>query len=145
MHLCCSCLNAYVRVCVFSLCTLNSMLFALLKETCAVVFGCMLSMAVSALAQNSANVLQGRLNHLCPFWSQMKMSLSGEGNCVRSYRSQMAPGVTNEIGLGVKLNRTGVDMLLLLLQESPQVSQGQVNGQSLHWGASSSRYLNCES
>ncbi|KAK7100471.1 laminin subunit alpha-2-like isoform X2 [Littorina saxatilis] len=52
--------------------------------------------------------------------NSMKMSLSGEGNCVRSYRSQLSPGVSNEIRMGVKLNRTGVDMLLLLLQESPQ-------------------------
>ena len=59
----------------------------------------------------------------------MKLSLSGEGNCARSYRSQMGPGVTNQIGLGFKPSRSGVDMLVLLLQEAPQVSHRQVHGQ----------------
>ncbi|KAL8600730.1 hypothetical protein ACOMHN_057318 [Nucella lapillus] len=52
--------------------------------------------------------------------NSMKLSLSGEGNCVRSYRSELGPGVTNEVRLAVKLNRTNVDMLLLLLQQSPE-------------------------
>jgi hypothetical protein len=52
----------------------------------------------------------------------MKMSLSGEGSCSRSYRSQLAPGVTNEVSLAVKLNATGRDMLVLMLQESGKVS-----------------------
>lgn len=59
---------------------------------------------------------------VCLTMFQMKMSLSGDGNCVRSYRSQLAPGVTNEVTMGVQVNRSNVDMLLLLLQESPQVS-----------------------
>lgn len=63
----------------------------------------------------------------------MKMSLSGEGDCVRSYRSQLSPGVTNEVSMGVKLNRTNVDMLLLLLQESAQVSRILMKGQVLNY------------
>lgn len=52
--------------------------------------------------------------------NSMKLSLSGEGNCARSYRSQLAPSVTNDVQLGVKLNSSGKNMLLLLLLESPK-------------------------
>ncbi|XP_076462895.1 laminin subunit alpha-2-like isoform X2 [Babylonia areolata] len=69
---------------------------------------------------NKIRDLRRKIDEARNITNSMKMSLSGEGKCARSYRSELGPGVTNEIRLAFKVNRTGVDMLLLLLQESSQ-------------------------
>ncbi|CAG5119886.1 unnamed protein product, partial [Candidula unifasciata] len=52
--------------------------------------------------------------------NDMKMSLQADGQCYRSYRSPLQPSSTNEIRFSFTLNHSVSDMLILLLQQSPQ-------------------------
>ncbi|XP_064605903.1 laminin subunit alpha-2-like [Liolophura sinensis] len=51
--------------------------------------------------------------------NNVKASLSASGSCVRSYRAPDHAGTTNTISFNFHTNSTGQDMLLLLVQNSP--------------------------
>ncbi|KAH9488089.1 Laminin subunit alpha-2 [Bulinus truncatus] len=68
----------------------------------------------------SLNGLREKINNARSIVNRMKMSLLADGKCVRSYRSPLKPSSTNEISFGFNLTKTVSDMLLVLLQESPE-------------------------
>ncbi|XP_071118715.1 laminin subunit alpha-2-like [Haliotis cracherodii] len=78
----------------------------------------------SQMLQNNVSrnilLLQERIRLARELANNMKLSMKGDGRCVRSYRSISQPGATNDISFGFKLNKTQDSMLLVLIQKSQQ-------------------------
>ncbi|KAI8787320.1 laminin subunit alpha-1 [Biomphalaria glabrata] len=64
--------------------------------------------------------LINKINNARRIVNDMKMSLRADGQCIRSYRSPLKPSSANEISFGFQVNHTDSDMLIVLLQQSPE-------------------------